>query len=69
MTSLHKSFWLGNKETFEMLIRKGADLDIEDESGDSGRSLAESEKPFKKIVDDIMGSPLAVSMTKSQAEQ
>ena len=52
-----------------MLIRKGADLDIEDESGDTGRSLAEGEKPFKKIVEDIMGSPLAVSMTKSQAEQ
>lgn len=53
------------------MLRRGADADIADETGDTSRELAQEKenKPFKVILDSVIGEQLAVSMTKSQAER
>ena len=50
MTALHQSFWNENKDIFKVLLQRGADADIKDEGGDSGRSLADDNKEFKTIL-------------------
>jgi ankyrin repeat protein len=50
MTSLHLSATLGDKDTFKLLLERGADPDIKDDEGDTGRSLAAEDKAFDTIL-------------------
>jgi len=51
------------------LLKKGANPDLEDEEGDTARGLAEENKAYKSVLESIMDSPLAISMTKSEVEK
>lgn len=50
MTALHASYYCENKETFEFLLKKGADPNIADDAGDTGKSLAEDDSAFRSIL-------------------
>ena len=65
---LHKSYWVENADIFKLLLERGADPDIKDSDNDTGRSLAEGNKKFKIIFEEVMGDKIAVSMTKSEYE-
>ena len=40
MTALHKSYWLDNPDNFRLLLKNGADPEIEDNDEDSCNKLA-----------------------------
>ena len=73
MTCLHKSYWCENSETFSILLSKGADPDLEDGDKDTGRTLAEQNPEFLRILkqatDPNSQSQLAVSLSMSAAEK
>ena len=65
MTCLHHSFHCENDKTFKLLVSKGANPDLEDEDGDTGRLLAEDNPKFKNAFSIVNGPELAISMSKS----
>ena len=56
MTSLHKSIWTENSDAFSLLLQRGANLDLADEEGDTGRKLASDLKKFREIMDNFVTS-------------
>lgn len=69
MTALHKSIWVENIDNYRVLLERGANPDIEDNDGDTAKSLSEDKPRFKSVLETVMNSPLAISMTKSQFEK
>lgn len=54
MTSLHKSIWTEDSDAFELLLSRGANLDLADSEGDTGRKLANDLKQFREIMNNFM---------------
>lgn len=67
MTCLHHSVICNEEDpsTFKLLLSKGANPDVEDEDGETAKSLALENKQYKDAFEIVDGQTLAISMTKS----
>ena len=71
MTCLHHSVIVNEEDpsTFQLLLSKGADPEVQDADGESAKSMALEYKAYKDAFEIVDGQTLAISMTKSQYEK
>jgi len=68
---LHHSVYCNENDssTFKLLISKGADPELADNDGETGRSIANENPKYKNAFDIVEGQELAISLTKSEYER